>query len=144
MKKSSEKPVVEHCLPFSIAKLGREQWLRPGTRWICVLTWPWGGEYSFDVECHTSEKGLFLLARYAIQRGEGQSVSLTEHIDLERESSKVGGWRWWFLCPRCQTRRRVLFIPPGHDRFACRVCHDLRYRASMRSWRMRCWRKVLG
>lgn len=35
-----------------------------------------------------------------------------------------GGVRYWWLCPHCNRRVRILY---GIDRFLCRHCHDLTY-----------------
>lgn len=40
----------------------------------------------------------------------------------------------WFRCPglgeeECDARVRVLYLPPGEQRFACRRCHGLTYRS---------------
>jgi hypothetical protein len=37
------------------------------------------------------------------------------------------GRRVWFGCPECESRRGVLYLPPGESRFACRGCYRLRY-----------------
>ena len=42
---------------------------------------------------------------------------------------QYGGVRYWFRCPRCWQRRRVLYAHAsgGRHRFACRRCQGLRY-----------------
>lgn len=39
-----------------------------------------------------------------------------------------GGSVLWLRCP-CGRRCRKLYLPPGRTRYACRVCHQLRYRS---------------
>jgi hypothetical protein len=34
---------------------------------------------------------------------------------------------WWFSCPYCKRRRRILYLMVGSPDFACRVCLRLRY-----------------
>lgn len=40
-----------------------------------------------------------------------------------------GGVRYWYQCPSCGSRRRILYLPPGRDVFACRDCHRLTYKS---------------
>lgn len=44
-----------------------------------------------------------------------------------------GSKRFYFKCPglngSCGRRVGKLYLPPGEDRFACRVCHNLTYRS---------------
>lgn len=51
----------------------------------------------------------------------------SELVEVEWTKCGYGGKRPWFRCPRCETRRaRLHFVA---DSWACRVCHDLRYRS---------------
>lgn len=38
-----------------------------------------------------------------------------------------GGGRWWWGCPHCARRVRVLYRPASARRFACRHCHRIGY-----------------
>jgi hypothetical protein len=42
---------------------------------------------------------------------------------------RSGGRRWWWVCPACQRRVDVLYLPPGRDRLGCRRCCQLVYRS---------------
>ena len=35
-----------------------------------------------------------------------------------------GGWRVWFVCPKCNKKVAILYSPYG---LACRQCYDLKY-----------------
>src|SRR5262245_6822251 len=48
-----------------------------------------------------------------------------------------GGSRWWWMCPACDRRVDVLYLPPDRDRLACRVCCGLRYRSQYTRGRVR-------
>lgn len=41
-----------------------------------------------------------------------------------------GGVRWWFVCPKCGRRCYKLYRPRHRRYFACRICHELKYRRS--------------
>ena len=38
-----------------------------------------------------------------------------------------GGRRYWFLCPACKQRCRILYAAPDCLVFGCRLCHNLTY-----------------
>lgn len=140
MKKKSSKSLIEDCKPLSVAGLARERCLEYGARWTWTITY-FGKQDQIDVTCVGNDEGRYLRLRYSLQRSDDPPLPMDERIDLAGESSMVGGWRWWLVCPRCQTRRRVLYMPPNASRFACRVCHNLRYKSSLRSRKTRTWRR---
>jgi len=142
MPDPSSKPIAEECWPFTVAKLARQKLLRDGTRWTSTTTWPNGREDRMSVACQGSggaDGSLILYLDFNLCYTDGTRLPCGEPIGLAGEYCNVGRWRWWLVCPRCQTRRRVLYLPPGRTNFACRVCHDLRYKSSLRSRRQRRW-----
>lgn len=50
---------------------------------------------------------------------------VSHRIPLAYTATRFGGRRPWFLCPSCQTHRRLVYFS-GRG-FACRGCLDLRY-----------------
>jgi hypothetical protein len=48
-------------------------------------------------------------------------------VGLDRTCLRIGGWQWWFFCPRCGHRRRSLYLPPDATDFSCRRCNRLLY-----------------
>lgn len=63
-----------------------------------------------------------------------------ERIECVATFPHLGGIRHWFLCPRCRSRRRVLYAAPfaAVSGWRCRVCWDLRY-DSQRQRKHRRW-----
>jgi hypothetical protein len=49
---------------------------------------------------------------------------------LEITRPHFGGVRWWFSCPQCGERRKMLYIPLDQWEIACRLCHNLTYTSS--------------
>lgn len=47
-------------------------------------------------------------------------------VEVETVPHPIYGVRWWLLCPRCNSRREVLFVSRSGP--ACRDCLRLRYR----------------
>jgi hypothetical protein len=57
------------------------------------------------------------------------------HVPMRLQTTHphFGGRRYWLTCPVCKRRAGKIYRPPSTDRFACRHCHDLRYRSSQNS-----------
>lgn len=51
-----------------------------------------------------------------------------QQISLTAMPCPYGGQRWWLRC-ECGARCGKLYLPPGAISYACRQCHDLRYRS---------------
>ena len=62
-------------------------------------------------------------------------------VYLDSTPCNYGGKRWWFLCPKCHRRCRVLYLAPGFTYFICRICGNLSYESQQESkskwWAMR-------
>jgi len=52
-------------------------------------------------------------------------------VRLDRTSCHFGGYRLWFLCPRCDARAAILYL--GTDQFECRLCLRLTYQSQNES-----------
>jgi hypothetical protein len=50
-------------------------------------------------------------------------------VGLLFTSLSSGGHRWRWMCPRCDRRVDVLYLPPDRERLACRRCCGLVYRS---------------
>lgn len=57
----------------------------------------------------------------------GRKQNLDYYTRIESTPCFFGGVRWWFYCPKCGRRCRILYLPPEHTTFACRVCFNLTY-----------------
>jgi len=66
---------------------------------------------------------------YTVTKVTGEKKSHDYEVLIETTPCNYGGVRWWFLCPICFRRCRILYQPPSQSVFACRVCHDLSYRS---------------
>lgn len=106
------------CLQLVAGKL-REQLGKAG--YIGSLTWSRDGEQIAAIGIKTEADALLL-----DYQANGQTMH--ERIALEQQARHLGGGQWYFLCPRCGTRREKLYL--GTVRFACRECVGLPYRTT--------------
>jgi len=66
---------------------------------------------------------MILNYRYKPRGGEWEDVE--QVISFDRTSCNYGGFRTWFLCPRCWQRVAVLYCAGKY--FFCRYCYNLTY-----------------
>jgi hypothetical protein len=74
--------------------------------------------------------GLFCPWRWYIVHPDG-TEEILETVDqpVPLERGVPGGYRVYFLCPRCGRRARNLHLPLGETRFGCRTCYNLAYQS---------------
>lgn len=66
--------------------------------------------------------------RYTTTSGStGEKRNSDYYVYIVSTPCNYGGQRWWFRCPACNRRCRILYLAPGSVYFACRICHDLTY-----------------
>lgn len=109
---------LDDCLQLVAGKI-REQLGKPG--YSGSLTWSRGDEQIAAIGIKTEADALIL-----DYQANGQTMH--ERIALEQQARHLGGGQWYFLCPRCGTRREKLYL--NAVRFACRECVGLPYRAT--------------
>jgi len=65
-----------------------------------------------------------------------------EYTSIE---TKLGGHRWFFICPECKKRVNKLFLPPEGSglthKYFCKACHGLKNRSMVMS-RDKMYKKV--
>lgn len=120
---------VEDCINISIGRMvaqadlargiqsglglessGHQKWLNDGVEYARLkhkLVWGEQLHIAIDFEA-AGQKGKQL-------------------IPITHTPTASGGARFWFTCPSCQRRARVLYLPNNEQVFACRACHNLGY-----------------
>ena len=58
-------------------------------------------------------------------RNDDQFEDCSQTIRINKEECRFGGYRYWFQCPKCESKRATLYF--RSKCFACRVCHDISY-----------------
>ncbi len=71
-------------------------------------------------------------------RTNGISVDHNHVVFIESTPCNYGGKRWWFECPKCHRRCRIIYLAPGFDYFVCRICGNLIYE-SQQEGKSRWW-----
>ncbi len=107
--------VVEDCLCLDANKLAKNKWFR-GTYQSGTMTWSSGANINL-VYCRRSST---LELRYNLD-GEAHPQA----ISVSRSACHFGGYRYYFHCPGCGSRRYKLHC--AHSGFYCRGCYRLPY-----------------
>jgi hypothetical protein len=70
---------------------------------------------------------------YAMHVRDAEPVTRRVPVAMSITQPNYGGLRYWWHCPRCDQRVRILYLPPGAGDFRCRVCWHLTYESSNES-----------
>jgi hypothetical protein len=73
---------------------------------------------------------------YSLQGLKGFTVN-GQTFDYTAQKNYLGGYRWFFICPKCKKKANKLFLPPdGTNRehtYACKMCHKLKNQSALMS-----------
>lgn len=87
------------------------------------LVWSRNGVQTGSINYKMGAECLILQYRYRPRGGEWGNIS--EIIRLDWTPCNYGGYRTWFLCPKCNRRVAVLYL--AGEYFLCRHCYQLNY-----------------
>jgi hypothetical protein len=141
---------VEQAFGLDAAALRRADYFHPGGKVSGSWAWWWGDDpepaatVGIEIDLIKLEDPNYRVYYASRDRETGVAEKVDIKGALLQTSPPYGGVRWWFACPRCGRRRRVLYLPRGgHSiRFACRRCHSLRYTSQRESGAYRMIRKA--
>jgi len=56
-------------------------------------------------------------------------------FEYSSQRTYLGGYRWYFICPKCKKRSNKLLLPPetlkDHEQlYQCKICHGIRNRST--------------
>jgi hypothetical protein len=142
---SDKKKVVEDCKTISIPFLKEHGYL-DSNRSGCVTWRISSGEEisSIGVDSNFDLIPYIRINYKSMNYHTGQNTEYDYKVALTTTACNFGGVRHWFICPLCREgipchkRAAKLYLPPGHQYFACRHCYNLSYesRNLTRSGRM--------
>ncbi len=121
-----KKNKVEDAWCFDMTYLAKRVDL--GFAGSTVVTWTsrFSGTASIGIDVLSSERLLF---HYAVTNRSGDQTTYSYFVDLESTPCYFGSKRWWFTCPECDRRCRILYLVGGSRYFVCRICRNLTYRS---------------
>lgn len=122
------KPTAEASCDLSIFRLKKRGMLSSGqtiesTSWTNSMTGKTTTVY-FGIDL-TNEP--FMVLMYILTDRNGNEKTYNQTVWLTTTPCNLGGKRYWFLCPICDYRVGVLYLPRGDVRFACRHCNGITY-----------------
>lgn len=106
---------------IDIRWLKRQNYLRPGVSG--PLSWSSRGEQTGAISFCMKENSMILNYRHKPREGEWEAVE--QVISIDQTPCNYGGYRKWFLCPRCWKRVAILYGTGKY--FFCRHCYQLTY-----------------
>jgi hypothetical protein len=129
---------VEDCLCLSITDLYRDGVFHSptGSKWVVKRSNGDGDSISYTVvEVRRFAMGL-RLCRESADGDSWARTSAAYTVPVTSTRPHLGGRRLWLLCPlvrdgiRCGRRVGRLYLPPGQQVLACRLCYNLTYRSA--------------
>ena len=134
------RPIHEGSLRLDISDLLRSGYLTTpvGGIGMSIIWWNrvigrnnfQGMNYQEDI---INGEYRILLSWLQTESKSGKAWSNSVVINTQRTFPHFGGVRYWFTCPRCGRRVRILYYPPNGDGFACRICWKITYKSSNES-----------
>jgi len=123
----NKKKLVEKCLRLDLLdlsdKINFESNIEATVGWQIGI----GNKAMIGLKIYAGKQ--LALFYYLPTTDSSKRDSVRLYIDLEATDCYFGGKRWWFRCPSCGRRCRILYLPPFENKFACRLCHNLTYRS---------------
>ena len=86
------------------------------------LNWSFDGIKTGSIV--VTPKGDEIHLNYGL-RTDDQFEDCSQTVCLIKEGCRFGGYRYWFTCPKCDSKRATLYFRRKH--FACRVCQGISY-----------------
>jgi len=125
----------QHRIDIRLQK--RWGYLKGGSMSIGTWSWSQNGKQTGSIGYRVDSERLVLNYRHRVRGSEWEAVE--QHISFDKTSCNYGGFRLWFLCPRCDRRVAVLYGAGKY--FLCRHCHGLTYSSQQESLPDRLMRK---
>ncbi len=127
------RTLVEDCLTLDIAGLVRDGLVVPGgwrastLHWREVETGRETASVGYEANMTDAEAATLRLFWRTGPGADARACSVTIRLATTRQ--RLGGVRWWFLCPITGKRAGKLHLPPGGEAFASRQALGLAYRS---------------
>ena len=130
------KSTTESQYRIDIRWLKKQGYLRPTN--FGFLSWSCCNKQTGYINYRMEADRMVLNYRYRFYGGEWKDVEQT--VLFDRTLCNYGGYRTWFLCPRCYRRVAVLYGAGKY--FYCRHCYNLTYASQQQRFGDRMMRKA--
>ncbi|MFH2035897.1 MAG: hypothetical protein ABIJ45_05785 [Candidatus Zixiibacteriota bacterium] len=128
-----KKRLVDDCWKLDIKELTSNYIF--DLDWQLIMNWKssWGKTASIGLDIHPPRN---IRLYYTVTKNSGEKTDYDYITHYESTRCNYGGKRYWFLCPNCGRKCRILYLPPKSNYFACRKCYNLTYRSQQEGkWR---------
>ena len=116
-----KKSVTLEHKRLDIRLLKKQNGLKPGT--LASISWSSNGESTGSIGYEIKENRMVL--KYQHRKKEQDWEEVIEIVFFDQTRCHFGGYRTWFLCPKCERRVAILYGPGKY--FLCRHCSNLTY-----------------
>lgn len=83
--------------------------------------------YIEDDICHVTKKTINDNEQNKVYSVKLEYSNMIQNIQFHLSKAKLGGFRWWFVCPECSNKDVYLYLDKPNDTFACRKCKNYSY-----------------
>jgi hypothetical protein len=135
-RRSDAKTTTESQYRIDARWLKKQGCLRSGLR--SILSWSMGGKETGSISYRMETDRMIL--DYRNRSNGGDWTPVEQEITFDRTPCYYGGYRTWFLCPRCW--KRVVILYGAGRYFFCRHCHNLTYASQQETRSDRLMRKA--
>ena len=134
-RRSGARPTVDQVPRLDIRPWARQGLLVDG-QWFAAPILGRGAGYPLTVEVKCD--AVRVLRQFEAPPGR---APIGLRVQLGRTYPRLGGVRWWFLCPRLDCGRRVALLYVAGREFVCRRCLGLTYESQRENRRWRALRR---
>ncbi|MGI8419222.1 MAG: hypothetical protein ACR2LN_01105 [Candidatus Levyibacteriota bacterium] len=133
----SSRIEVEECLTFDAACLHSLKFLtcekQAYFRQAKITYNTFLGQFEIDCKVWTTLPDPHIEVLYFQDREYGEKEKFHYKIFITTTPCHFGGFRYWFLCPNMDCKKRARSIYARSGLFLCRHCHNLTYRSRRRN-----------
>ena len=121
----SKKKLVSDCKKLDILNLSGKCDL--DSKVVGSISWTNSLGKKSEIGLYSIDQRVLVFSYTITKRYTKEEKTFEYLVHLDKTPCNYGGMRWWFRCPNCNRRCRILYLPPGRDYFLCRICHNLTY-----------------
>jgi hypothetical protein len=122
-----EKVTVESCYVLDLARLLRQGWVKPGAFVTSNISWSNARTGKEQASIGLQANLYDLHAAWVRLHYSVGDKPQDYRVWLRRVPCRLGGFRWWWQCPRTGHDSAKLYLPPGGTMFLSRRAYRMAY-----------------